>query len=409
MFSLFKNKKRRVYLDHAAATPMRDEVAKEMQKAFVFFANPSSLHEDGVLAHKFLESGRVKVAGAAGARPDEITFLSSGTESDNLAIRGTVTAFLEKNKNIKPHIVTSTVEHSAVLEVVKALQREGLCDVTFISPEKDGTISIKKIKESLRPETVLVSIIHANNEIGTLVDIKEISKTIRHFKKYDKGDHLSTYPLLHTDASQSFAYCDIQMNTFPVDLMTFNSSKIYGPKGVALLYVRKGTPIRPIIFGGGQEKGLRPGTEDLVSISGFAKAVEISVKEREGESKRLKDLQEYFFAKIKEGLGDRVRINGSIENRIPNNINITIFDFESELLVFELDAKGISVSSKSACNEIAGDESSVITELYPDEDARIGGLRITLGKDTTKSDLDYLLRSIKEILEKYKNFPKQTV
>jgi cysteine desulfurase len=349
------------------------------------------------------------VAGAYGARPDEITFLSSGTESDNLAIRGVVTAFLEKNKNIKPHIVTSTIEHSAVLEVVKALVKEGLCDATFINPEEDGSISVKKIKEALKPETVLVSVIHANNEIGAIADIKEISKAIRHFKKHDKKNHLDTYPLLHTDASQSFAYFDIQMNTFPVDLMTFNSSKIYGPKGVALLYVRKGTPIKPIIFGGGQERGLRPGTEDLVSVAGFAKAIELAVKEREKESVRLAYLQKYFFTKAREVLGDRLRINGNTENRIPNNINITIKNFESELMVFELDAKGISVSSKSACNESAGDESSVISELYPNEDARIGGLRISLGKYTKKSDLDYLIKSIEEILEKYKNFPKQTI
>lgn len=409
MFSLFKNKKKRIYLDYAAATPVRDEVIKEMQKNFAFFANPSSLHEDGVWAKKFLSEKREEVAGAVGVRPDEITFLSSGTESDNLAIRGVVTAFLEKNKNIKPHIVTSTIEHSAVLEVVKALVKEGLCDATFISPEEDGSISVKKIKEALKPETILVSIIHANNEIGTIADIKEISKAIRHFKKYDKKNHLDIYPLLHTDASQSFAYFDIQMNSFPADLMTFNSSKIYGPKGIALLYVRKGVPIKPIIFGGGQERGLRPGTEDLVSVAGFAKAIDLAVKEREKESARLADLKKYFFTKAHEVLGERLRINGNTENRIPNNINITIKNFESELMVFELDAKGISVSSKSACNESAGDESSVISELYPDEDARIGGLRISLGKYTKKSDLDYLIKSIEEILEKYKNFPKQTV
>ncbi len=410
MFNFFKKQNRNIYLDYAAATPVREEVIKEMQKAFAFFANPGSIHKDGLLAKKKLAEMREEVARSLRSRADEIVFTATGTESDNLAIRGAVMAFIEKNGHQKPHIITSKVEHAGVLEVCKALEKEGLAQVSYIGVSSSGALDMKSFKEALKENTALVSFIHANNEIGTLLDIKEISKAIRHFKKYTKGDHKSVYPLLHTDASQSFAYSDIEMNTFPVDLMTFNSSKIYGPKGVALLYVRKGTSLSPIIFGGSQELGLRGGTEDLVSISGFTKAVTLAVSERERETARLADLQKYFFGKIEKEFSERVRINGEVLNRTVNNINITIKNFESELMVLELDGKGISVSSKSACNESADeDESSVISELHPHEDARIGGVRISLGKYTTKSDLDYLLKSIKEILEKYKNFPKQTV
>lgn len=409
MFLLFKKEKKNIYLDYAAATPVREEVQKEVQKAFRFFANPGSLHKDGLEAKKFLSLCRERIARSLRSRADEIIFTATGTESINLAVRGVVNNFLQNNKDVKPHIITSKIEHSAVLETFSALEKEGLAKVSYISVDEKGLVNLKELKKLLKEETVLVSIIHAHNEIGTIQDIKEISKTIRHFKKFEKGDAKSVYPLLHTDASQSFAFTEIEMNTFPADLLSFNSSKIYGPKGVALLYVRKGTPISPIVFGGSQERGLRAGTEDLVSISGFTKAVELVALEREDESARLKNLQEYFFKKSGEIFGDKLRINGSREERTPNNINITIKNFESELMVLELDAKGISVSSKSACDESAGDESSVMTELYPEEDARIGGLRISLGKYTKKSDLDYLLKSLEEILEKYKNFPKQTV
>jgi cysteine desulfurase len=409
MFNFFKKQNRNIYLDYAAATPVREEVIKEMQKDFAFFANPGSLHKDGLLAKARLAQFRERVARSLRSRADEIIFLATGTESDNLAIRGAVMAFREKNPGLVPHIITSKIEHAGVLEVCKALEKEALAEVSYITADEKGKIDMKSFKEALKENTVLVSFIHANNEIGTIQDIKEISKSIRHFKKYTKGDHLAVYPLLHTDASQSFSFFDMQMNTFPVDLMTFNSSKIYGPKGVALLYVRKGTPIKPILFGGSQEMGLRPGTEDLVSISGFTKAIELTALEREDESARLSDLQKYFFKKAEETFGERIRINGDTAHRASNNINIMIKNFESELLVLELDAKGISVSSKSACNESAGDESSVISELYPNEDARIGGLRISLGKYTKKSDLDYLIKSIEQILEKYKNFSKQTI
>ncbi len=409
MFGFIKKPKKNIYLDYAAATPVRKEVIAEMTRFQSVFANPGSLHADGLLAKKTLSDLRERAARVLSARADEIVFVGSGTESDNLAIRGVVMAFRKKNPNAKAHVVTSTIEHAGVLEVCKALEREQLAEISYIGVDEKGFVNLKELKDVLKETTVLVSIIHANNEIGTVQNISEIAKAIRHFKKYTKGDHASVYPLLHTDASQSFQCTDIKMNTFSVDLMSFNSSKIYGPKGVALLYVRKHTPIQGILFGGSQEFGLRPGTENIESIAGFVKAIELATYEREDESKRLKDLQEYFFKNIFGRFGDRVRINGDLEMRTPNNINITIKNFESELLVIELDAKGISVSSKSACNESAGDESLIMEELYPDEDMRIGGLRISLGKYTKKSDLDFLLQSLEEILEKYKNFPKQTV
>lgn len=409
MFNFFKKTKKNIYLDYASATPVRKEVAKEMAKLFDVFGNPGSLHKDGLLAKAALKEAREKIARAMSAHSDEIIFTSTATESDNLAIRGTVMAFRAKFPETKPRIITSKADHAGVLEICKALEKEGLAEVSYIGISEEGFLNMKEFKGALQENTVLVSFGHASSEIGVIQNISEIAKTIRHFKKHEKGDAKSVYPLLHTDASQTFAYSEIKMNSFPVDLMTFNSSKIYGPKGVALLFVRRRTPIKKIIFGGSQEFGLRPGTEDVVSISGFAKAIELATEEKEEESARLSDLQKYFFEKAEEVFGERVRVNGDKEARVPNNINITIKNFESELLVLELDAKGISVSSKSACNESAGDEESVISELYPNEDARIGGLRISLGKYTSKSDLDYLLNSLQEILGKYKDFPRQTV
>ncbi len=409
MFSLFKKQPKNIYLDYAASTPVREEVREEMNNTFRFFANPGSLHKDGLLAKKILQEKRESIAKHLSARADEIVFTATSTESDNLAIRGVVNAFREKHGAVKPHIITSTIEHAGILEICAALEREDLAEVSYISVDEKGCIDEKSFKVTLQENTILVSFIHAHNEIGTIQNIKEIAKTIRHFKKYTKGDHASVYPLLHTDASQSLAYVDIRMNTFPADLMTFNSSKIYGPKGVALLYARKNTPIKPILFGGRQEFGLRPGTEDLVSVSGFAKAVELAVQEREKESVRLAKLQKYFFTEAEKEFGERIRINGSREDRIANNIHITVHNFESELLVIELDALGISLSSKSACNESGDDESSIMTELYPQEDARIGGLRISLGKDTSQRDLDYVIQSLRKILDKYKDFPKQTI
>ena len=409
MFSLFRKKDERVYLDYAAAAPIRPEVISEMNRFFSVQGNPGSLHADGVQAKKALANLRERAAQALHCRTDEIIFTSGGTESNNLAIRGVVVAFRKQCPDIQPHIITSRVEHASVLETCRALETEGLADVSYVGIDEKGCINMKELKEFLSERTVLVSIIHANNEIGTIQDISEIAKTIRHFKKYTKGDAHTTYPLLHTDAAQSFQYIDIHMNAFPVDLMTVNASKLGGPRGAALLFVRKNTPLVPILYGGTQEYGLRPGTEDVALIAGFVKALECSVLERNKEADRLVSMQEYFFGKARERFGERLRINGSREERIPNNINITLKNFESELLVIMLDAKGISVSSKSACNESAGDETSVITELYPTEDARIGGLRITMGRDTKAHHLDRLINALEDILLLYKDFPNQTV
>lgn len=408
MFKFFA-KKKNIYLDYASATPTRKEALKEMEKFSGVFANPGSIHKDGVSAKRTLDGLRKRVAQSISSRADEIVFVGTSTESDNLAVRGVVMAWREKNENKIPHIITTTIEHNAVSSIFKQLEKEGLAEISFVSVLSDGQINLKELKTLLKENTILFSFIHGNNEIGTIQNVEEIVKLIRHFKKHTLGDARNLYPLIHTDASQSFPYTDIQMNKMGVDLMSLNSSKVYGPKGVALLYVKKGTPIQSIIFGGGQELGLRPGTQDIAGIAGFAKALELAKEEREKESLRLKNLQDFFFKEIDNNFSRLVRVNGSREERLPNNINITVFNFESELLVLELDAKGFSVSSKSACNESGDEESSIMQAINPHEDARIGGVRITFGKETTKKDLELFLRSLKETIEKYKNFPKQTV
>lgn len=402
MFNFFK-KKENTYLDYASATPVRKEASEEVRKFSGVFGNAGSIHNHGLKAKETLDQLRQRAANTLSARKDEIIFLATATESDNLAIRGAVMAWREKN-DVLPHIVTTSIEHSAVASIFKELEKEGLAEISFVSVNEHGFINLKELKGMLKENTILFSFIHANNEIGTIQNVKEIAKAIRHFKKYEKGDAKSVYPLLHTDASQSFQYLDINMNNFGVDMMTFNSSKIYGPKGVALLYVKKGTPLKPIIFGGGQEFGLRPGTPDVSGIAGFVKAMELGKKERESESIRLTELRDYLIEKLEEDFKGEIRINGPKKDRLPSNVNITVFNMEAELMVIELDAKGFSVSSKSACNETGEDESSVMTAIYPDEDARIGGVRITLGKYTSKKDLERFLNALRKILEKYKSF-----
>lgn len=371
-------KSNKIYLDYASSA-LRES------------ANPGAIHELGVKEKSKLENARAVVAKILGAGSNEIIFTSGATESNNLAILGLVQNFK------KPHIVTTNIEHASVLETCKHLGKKGQAEVAYVEVEKNGIVDPKKIKKVLKQNTILVSIMYVNNEIGTIQPIREIAKEIRHFNKIN-GKKI----LLHTDATQAVNYLSVNVSKLGVDLMSFNGAKIYGPKGVGVLYIKKNTPINKIMFGGNQESGLRPGTENTASILGLAKALQIAEKNKEKEIKRLTELRDYFFEKLKKI--PRLIINGDLANRLPNNINITIPKIPSDLLVIELSARGIMASAKSACKAGDGKASHVLQAINKKIKETDGSIRFSLGRNTTKKDIDYTLKSLSQILTKLKKW-----
>ncbi len=394
-----KASKKTIYLDNASATPADPAVIAAMEPYFGrIYGNPSSLHALGVQARSAVESARERVARVLGAHADEIFFTSGGTESDNLAILGAVEGYVGK---AKPHIVTTNIEHSAVLETCRALESSGRATVTYVPVEENGIVDPKKIKKALKKNTILVSVMYANNEIGTIQPIREIAKTIRHFKKSRDAQ----YPLFHTDAAQAMNYLDVAVERLGVDLLSFSGSKIYGPKGVGALFKKRNIPLARINQGGDQESGLRPGTENVAGIIGVATALEIAEKMKAREAKRLTAIRDQFFAKLVRAFPNIV-INGDPLLRLPNNINISVPDISSELLVIALDAYGICASAKSACH--SGDDSAsyVVGALRSSKENEItGSVRFSLGRTTKKSDVTEVTSALVEIMHRQNRLP----
>lgn len=404
--------KGKIYLDFASATPSDKKVLKIMSSYNQdFFANATSIHNSGVKVRNIIEKSRESIAKSINAHSDEIIFTGSSTESNAIAILGIVNNF-KLNNNIIPHIITSLIEHPAVLENCKMLEENVEAEVTYIKVNEQGIINPKDVKEAIKENTILVSIMYANNEIGTIQPIEEIAKEIRHYRKernkfYKEHSFSNLFPVFHTDATQAMNYLDTSnIEKLGVDMMSFNGSKIYGPKGIGALYVKRGVKLSPIYSGGGQELGLRSGTENVASIAGLALAFQITNKIKEKESARLTKLRDYAIEKLLNIKVEpyKIILNGSLEVRLPNNINISIEGVTSELLVIELDAKGIEVSSKSACK--SGDDNgsyviSAIRKICKKKDEEEGSLRITLGRPTTKAHLDKLISVLTKILEKY--------
>src|SRR3989339_41061 len=416
----------KTYLDYASATPIDKRVLRLMSfYEKKLFANATSIHSGGVKSRTIIEEAREKIARGMNAHVYEIIFTGSSTESIAMVILGVVNNYQLNNKGHIPHIITSTIEHPAVIMNFKLLEERGRAEVTYIKVNENGIVNPKDIKEAIRSNTALISIMYANNEIGTIEPIQEIAKEIRHYRK-GKGapqglasDSLearpfpASYPLFHTDATQAINYLDISnVDKLGVDMLSFNGSKIYGPKGVGVLYKKRGIKLSPIYSGGEQEFGLRSGTENVSSIAGLSLAFEIANKMKVKEAERLTKLRDYTIGKLLKINNDNFKIvlNGNTKNRLPNNINISISNISSELLVIELDAKGIEVSAKSACKSGEDDESYVITEIrkakgetYKGEE---GSLRITLGRDTKKTDIDKFILTLSKILDKYKKWKK---
>ena len=412
--------KKEIYLDNAASTPIGSRVLKEMQEVARLYGNPSSFNNIGRRARERLVVARIEIARFLRARPEEVIFTASGSEANNLAIQGIAKNFFQgqsdrgtstkSGQSPKPHIITTQVEHPSVLEPVKGLERGGF-KITRLSVDKEGRISLEDLKKSLRPETVLVSVIYANNEIGTIQPILKISKIIKDFKERRSevgGGGLwvneKMYPFFHSDACQASEYLEMNVNNLGVDLMTFNGSKIYGPKGIGVLYKKRAVNIQPLIYGGDQEYGLRAGTENLPAIAGLAKAVSLIDKKEIGRVSKLRD---YFVANLQKILPE-ILINGPANSdRLANNLNMSIPGLASENILLELDKYGIYASAGSACTAHSVEPSHVLKAIGLEKKYLEGALRFSLGRQTTKKDIDHVLDVLPKVISDLKKRYKQ--
>lgn len=385
---------RTVYLDHASATPIDAHAFGVLTKTFkTAYGNPSAYHALGILAKNILTTARTKIAFLIEALSDEIIFTSGATESDNLALLGTVTAWQETHPGRIPHVVVSAIEHAAILEAARVLEKEGTI-VSIIPVSKDGLVDPHDVLKALTPDTVIVSIMYANNEIGTIQPIHEIAKSIRHFKKINLQKR---YPLFHTDAAQATNYLSMRTPALGVDLMSLSSSKIYGPKGIGALFIKRNTPIHALVVGGSQEFNMRAGTESVALASSFATAFETAIKIKDRESKRLTTLRDLLLNLLKKSFPD-LCVYGSMTERLPNNLNVSIPGFESETLIIYLDAHGVAVSGKSACKSDFPGTSHVIEALgLENTQSTVGSIRFSLGRSTTVTDIRYTVKTLSEI------------
>ncbi len=373
----------RIYMDHAATTPVAAEVLDEMRHYFnERFGNASTLYFFGNEARDALHEARKSVAKLINASPDEIVFTSGGTESDNTALKGIALTNREKGN----HIITSTIEHNAILKTCKFLESQGF-DVTYLPADKKGMVDPRDVEKSITDRTIIVSIMHANNEIGTIQPIEEIGRICR-----SKG------VIFHTDAVQSFGKIPIDVKKMNIDMLSASSHKIYGPKGVGCLFARKGVEFVSLIHGGSHEFGKRAGTENVAGIVGFGKACELARKELKNEMERETRLRDMLINGILDNIPDSY-LNGHPEKRLPNNVHFRFKHIEGESLVLHLDMKGISASTQSACSSKSLKPSHVLLAIGLSEKDSHGSLRLTLGRDTTEEQIKYLLSVLPETVE----------
>lgn len=382
---------RKIYLDHAATTPVDERVLKAMTPFFTEeFGNPSALYNLGRNAQKTVADARKKIAGLIHALPENIVFTGGGSESDNLAIYGIAKVHQNKGK----HIISIGIEHHAVLKPLEDLSKNGF-EISFIPVNKDGLVDAGTVAKTIRPDTILVTIMYANNEMGAILPIADIGREILKYRKI----HNTPYPFFHSDACQASEYLDLDVEKLHVDLVTLNGSKMYGPKGVGMLYLRRDVQIKPLILGGGQEKGRRAGTENVPAIAGFAKALELAQNEKNEESNRLRELTGYFWKNIRETIPD-VRINGPEigDKRLPNNLNVTFMDIEGEAMLLYLDEYGIMCSTGSACTSESLEPSHVLRAMGLSYEMAHGSLRFTFGRENTKADVDYIIKYLPAVV-----------
>jgi len=362
----------RIYLDHAATTPLRPEVRAAMEPYLSAdgFGNPSSLHADGQRAKRALDAARDTLACALGAQFSEITFTSGGTEADNAALVGVMLA-----RGRGSHLITTQIEHEAVIETARFLEKLGF-SVTYLPVDEQGRVAPRSVADALTDRTALVSVMHANNEVGTVQPLREIADLVHAHEAY-----------LHTDAVQTFSQLPVNVHDLGVDLLSVSAHKIYGPKGVGALYVRSGIPIEPLLHGGGQERERRAGTENVPAIAGFGEAVRLLLPEREAVAARLTLLRDTFLAALRQRVPSMV-LNGHPAERLPNNINLSFPGLDAETLLLTLDRAGISASSGSACTSGSIEPSHILTAMGLPDDRVNSAIRLTLGRDTTRAEVD---------------------
>lgn len=373
-----------IYLDNAAATPVLDEVVEAMRPYYSErYFNPSATYSEGLAVRKNLEETRSAVAHWLGAKNSEIIFTSGGTESNNLAIQGVMSQYPEANA------VTSAIEHESVLSPVETLNNRK------VGVSADGSLKLNELEKAIDNNTVLVSIMYANNEVGTIQHLREVSKIVGQ-KRRQRGSALPLY--LHTDACQAANYLDLHISRLGVDMMTLNGGKIYGPKQSGCLFVKSSVNIKPLVLGGGQERGLRSGTENIANIVGFAKALDIAQSSRHDETDRLHQLQQTFIKKLTARLPE-IEINGSKKMRLPNNVHVTFTGQDNERLLIQLDQAGILAAAGSACSASSDEPSHVLAAMGISEvDAR-ASLRLTLGRETSQQDLDKVVKTLAQLVK----------
>lgn len=404
-----------VYLDYAATSPIKKEVLEAMQPYLKEkFGNPSSLHAWGQEARQAVDLAREKIAKFLNCETSEIIFTSGGTESDNLAIRGIIAYHIshivkQDDKRLAisdmPHIITSQIEHHAVLNTCKALEKEGLAQVTFVKPNLQGLIETEKVKAAIRSNTVLVSIMYINNEVGTIQPIREIGKILEKENESRIKNHKSRI-YFHTDAVQAAEYQNMDVKYLHVDLLTLSGHKIGAPKGIGALYIKKGAPIMKMIHGGEQEMNFRSGTENVAGIVALGKAIEL-ITNYEVKSTKIKKIRDYFINKVLKEIPE-VELNGSQEFRSPNNANFYFRYIEGESILLNLDLVGIAASSGSACTSLSLQPSHVLMAIYDHPERAHGSIRFTLGEKTTCEEIDYTIRSLKLIVKKLRKISPLT-
>jgi cysteine desulfurase len=373
-----------VYLDYNSTTPIDPAVIDIMSRVMTDnYGNPSSVHRLGQKARVALEEARERIAALIGAQPAEIYFTSGGTESDNMAIKGTARARRHKGR----HLITSAVEHHAVLNTTQSLEHEGY-SVTYLGCDRNGVVSIDELRKAVRPDTAVVSIMMANNETGEIQPIRALAALCR-----EAGI------VFHTDAVQAVGKMPVDVDDLGVDMLSLSGHKFYGPKGIGALYIRRGTMITPLIHGGAHEKRKRAGTENLPAAAGMAAALDIACERMDDEHRRLSELSAYFIDNVMARIDD-VSLNGSRDNRIPSTVNLSFKGVEGEAVLLSLDLKGVAASSGSACSSGSLESSHVLKAMGVDPVLAQGSIRFSMGRLTTREDLDYTLSVLPEIIER---------
>ncbi len=376
--------KRQVYLDNAATTPMRSEVLEAMLPYFnEEYGNASTLYHLADGAKKVLQAARDTMAGILGCDSSEIYFTGCGTESDNWALKGIADAYRDKGR----HIITTKIEHHAVLHTCKWLEQHG-AEVTYLDVDETGMISLAGLEAAIRPDTILISVMFANNEIGTIGPVRQIGEIARRHGV-----------LFHTDAVQAFGQVPISVDEYRIDMLSASAHKLNGPKGVGLLYVRKGVKLHSFMHGGGQERGRRAGTENVAGIAGFARAASLAAAEMQERIRRESELRNYLITRVLREI-PYSRLNGSRRSRLPGNANFSFQFADGETMLIMLDMEGICASSGSACTTGQTEPSHVLTAIGLPEELARGSLRLTLGCETTREEIDYTVDKLKEIVGK---------